>query len=338
MIEIKNNKKDWNNFLLRMESYDLYHTFEYHEVMKKTGEEPIIITYKKNETEVGIPFLKRKINDELFDLVSVHGYLGPVSINVDDSFDSENFSMEFQQLLREQNIVTAFSKLNPYLRNQSKILNKLGAIENIGELVYFDQQMDMDDQFLCYKKDTIRLIKKLKPIANYKFAENSEDIETFIAIYYNNLDRLKANKSFYYKKDYFETLINSDMADAKIILAIHNETGEVMAGVFYFGTKSITHIELACTNDKYYNISPIRFLYDQIRILCHKDDMKYLNMGGGSGGREGSLMKFKSCFAQNYVDFNVWKLIAIPDVYDELQTVDQKNSESNYFPKYRLNH
>jgi len=337
MIEITNNKKDWNNLLLKVESYDLYHTFEYHEVMKKTGEEPIIIIYKNNNTEIGFPFLKRKINDELSDLVSVHGYLGPVSINVDDSFDSESFSKEFLQLLSREKIVSAFSKLNPYLSQQSKTLANLGTIENVGELVYFDQQMELNEQILSYKKDTIRLIKKLKPISSFRFAENSEDIENFMAIYYSNLDRLNANSSFYHKKNYFEALLNSDMADAKIILAIHNETNEIMAGVLYFETKHISHIELACTNDEYYNKSPVRFLYDQIRILCHKEKMKYLDMGGGSGGREGSLMKFKSCFAQNYVDFNVWKLIAIPDVYDELQTVDQRNADSNFFPKYRLN-
>lgn len=337
MMEILKNKEDWNNFLIRMESYDLYHTFEYHKVMKKTGEEPILITYKNKNTEIGFPFLKRKINDELSDLVSVHGYLGPVSINVDDSFDSDNFSKEFLKLLQTEKIVSAFSKLNPYLSNQRKALAKLGTIENIGELVYFDQQMDVNDQILCYKKDTIRLIKKLKPISSYRMATNSEDIEAFMEIYYSNLDRLNANKSFYYKKDYFNSLLNSDMANANIILAIHNETNEIMAGVFYFGTKHISHIELACTNDKYYNISPVRYLYDQIRELCHKDEMNYLDMGGGSGGREGSLMKFKSCFAQNYVDFNIWKLIAMPDEYDELQTLDQKNAESNFFPKYRLN-
>ena len=86
MIEIIYNKKDWNNFISTMESYDVYHTFDYHDVMKKPGEEPLLITYKKDSTKIGLPFLKRTVDNEFFDLVSVHGYLGPVSNNIDDSF------------------------------------------------------------------------------------------------------------------------------------------------------------------------------------------------------------------------------------------------------------
>lgn len=336
MIVLINNIEEWNSFLQEVDSYDFYHTYEYHEIQKKENEELFMVLYTQGNVQIGIPFMKRAINDEYSDLTSVHGYLGPISKNIDANFDNSTFVSEFNSLLQKEKIVSIFSKLNTYIPNQNAILNTVGQIESVGELIYFDQTIPEEEQPGFYKKEARRKIRKIRTLAEAKIADSEEEIDAFIKIYHQNMDRLNASKAFYYQKDYFKTLMKSKLIDAKIVLVLENDSKKIMAGIFCLGTKEISHIELACTVEEFFKVSPVRVLYDEARKLFHKGNMKYLNLGGGKGGREGTLMRFKASYTQKFIDFNVWKHIVMPETYLELQSEEQKNTESEFFPKYRL--
>ncbi|MEP1488273.1 MAG: hypothetical protein ABJK28_07575 [Algibacter sp.] len=338
MIKVIDNQIEWDTCLLEMDSYDFYHSFEYHQTLKNKEEELFLVVYDEDNIKIAIPFLKRKINSKFYDLTSVHGYLGPVSKNVPENFDNSRFKTHFDDLLKKEHIVSVFSKLNPYIQNQKEIINSLGDVENIGEVIYFNQEEAEEEQIKCYGRNTRQRLNQLKKMCTIKYASSEEEISSFIKLYHENMDRLEAKRVFYFQQEYFNTLLNSNILDAKIILAIHNTTKDIMGGVFCVGTKEIMHVELACTNPIYFKNSPVRILFDSSRLFYKNNTVKYLNLGGGTGGREGSLMQFKSSFSQNYVDFNVWKYIVSPDIYISLIPNEQKESNSDFFPKYRLNH
>ena len=337
MTSIVYKEKDWEKKLAEIGGYDFYHTFCYHNVVKQEEEVPILIVFSQNEHKIAIPFIKRKIDDTYSDLTSIHGYLGPVVGKLSSNFDNRNFRREFINLLKDENIISVFSKLNPFIPEQDNVLKSLGSIEQIGELVYFDQGLDDETQKSHYNKNARRSVNKLRKYAHVKIADTEMEIDFFIQMYYATMDRLNAKNLFYFKKEYFVNLLNSKLFDAKILLAIDNETNEIMGGALCTSSNHICHIELVCTNDKYFKSSPSKLIYDEARATLKSDTIKYLVLGGGSGGREGSLMRFKSSFTQNFINFNVWKFISLPEVYEKLQTESQKSSDSNFFPKYRLN-
>lgn len=340
MTSLVQNKTEWNAWILKMDSYDFYHTYEYHETLKKDNEKPTLIVYQKENTIIAIPFLKREIyGSNYFDLTSVHGYVGPVSSNLDPNFDNTLFIEEFNAILKKENIISVFSKLNPFISNQESIIKTpFSKIETTGELVYFDQQMDDESQVKAYNKNTKQKIRQLKKNSTVSYITqiDSDDYKEFIYLYHKGMERLKAKELFYFNEDYFSTLLNSDILNAKMIVAKHNDTNEIMGGVFCVNSKSIVHIELAFTNELYYKFSPVRILFENSRLLFKNDEIKFLNMGGGTGGREGSLMKFKSTFSKLYKEIKVWKHIVNEDVYNNLIQEKQREMDSSFFPLYRL--
>jgi len=59
-----------------------------------------------------------------------------------------------------------------------------------------------------------------------------------------------------------------------------------------------------------------------------------LNLGGGLGSREDSLLRFKMSFSKKTKKFSVWQCIANKEVYDEL-SASSKSEDAEFFPKYR---
>jgi hypothetical protein len=336
MIKIIRTEEEWTSWLHKMDSYDFYHTYEYHNILKKQHEEPLLIIYEADQATIGIPLVKRKIKDAYFDCTSVHGYLGPISKGISYDFDNAKFALELSKILKKENVVSVFSKLNPYIEFQREILSSIGKTECIGELVYYDQEQSEETQLKQYNRNTKQKLRQLKNICTVKNVIDEEKIYSFINYYYKSMKRLMAKEVFFFTYEYFSGLLHSNNFKAKMLLAIHNETGEIMGGVFCTNTKEIAHVELAFTNESYYKESPIRILFEECRKFYKNGQLKYLNLGGGSGGREGSLMRFKSTFTQNYKEFCIWKFIVIPEVYEKLQTKQQVKIESDFFPKYRL--
>lgn len=336
MIRIIEHKNEWDQWLAKMDQFDFYHSYDYHYVLQNTDEKPLLIAYEQDGTFIGLPVIKRQLENGFYDLTSIHGYLGPVYKNLHSDFDNEKFTQDLTDFFQKEKVVTVFSKLNPYLPKQKLILQNVGQIETVGELVYFDQTISSEDQCAVYNRNTRQVIKKLRKGCEIRIGNLNNDLETFIAYYHKSLDRLKAKSIFYVDDHYFNTLSNSKLFKTEILFVIDCETEEIMAGAFLFETNEIAHIELAFTVEKFFKSSPLRLLFDECRKRYKKNGIKVLNLGGGRGGREGSLMRFKSSFSKNYAEFNVWKYVAIPETYESMLTQEQKDNESNYFPKYRL--
>lgn len=336
MIQIIQNEKDWTAAIRATGNFDFYHTYEYHKVRLKDNEEPCLFFYTNGETKIALPFLKRPIFDtDLFDLTTVHGYLGPASKLDSKKFDQSDFKNEFEGLLQSENIVSVFSKLNPYIDHQETILENMGSIEQVGELLYIDLTTDPVLQRQAYRKSVKNDVNKLRRNFTVRVAETKEDIDTFIGIYSETMDRVEADERFIHGQDYFDTLTKSKNFEAKILLVECNSTGEVAAGSLSIITNGIIQGELMGTRSNFLSMSPAKLLYDEIRLVGNELNQKYLNYGGGAGGREGSLYMMKSGFTKNHIPFNVWKYIADPEKYNAL--VNKKDNIENraFFPLYR---
>ena len=336
MIQIIQNEKDWTNFLQATKNFDFYHTYEYHKVRLKYGEEPWLISYTDANTKIALPFVKRQIFDtEFFDLTSVHGYLGPASKLDAENFDPSKFKGEFEKLLQKENIVSVFSKLNPYINHQESVLDKLGTIEQVGELLYIDLTTDAVLQRQAYRKSVKNDVNKLRRSFTVRIAQTKEDIEAFIGIYLETMERVSADERFILGQDYFDILTKSKNFEAKILLGVSNSTGEIAAGSLSIITNGIVQGELMGTKNKFLPMSPAKLLYDEIRLLANDLNLKYLNYGGGAGGREGSLYMMKSGFSKNHIPFKVWKYVVDPIAYDSLVPKKGKIKSNNFFPLYR---
>jgi len=334
MITIVENHDEWTKTLESFSVYDFYHTYDYHIISKKEEEKPILFIYKDKDVEIAIPFLKRTIPDtNYFDLISVYGYAGPVIKNISDSFENKKFLEAFDTLLTKMQIISLFSRLHPYIENQENVLSGLGEIPTLGKVVNIDLTKNITEQRTQYGKSTKNRTNKCRKISTVIKAETEDQINTFIDIYYENMDRLSATKDYYFSREYFFQFLKCKDFDTDILLVINNETGEAMAGSMFVKTKNFVQFHLSGSRTKFLNLAPANVFLDEMRLKATEEGYDIFNLGGGLGGKEDSLFNFKASFSKDHRDFKVWKYIVNKAVYNNL--IPEDKTDTAFFPAYR---
>jgi len=336
-FEIIKEKQSWQEVLNAVEAFDFYHTYDYHQLAKSENEEPILIKYQENGHIIGLPFLLRKVFDtDYYDITSVYGYGGPIHNNSGCTYTSKSFQEELNKFFFEENIIAVFTRLNPFIPFQEYAIEGLGEIITLSKVVNIDLTKSIDEQRTIFSKTTKWQINKTRKQCDIKIGGTSEDIEIFIDLYYENMNRVKAKASYYFDKEYFEKFIGSSDFKTDILFAIHKETKEIISAAMMVKTNNIIQYHISGTRDQYLNLTPIRMLIDEMRILGTNQGYTYFNLGGGLGSSEDSLFNFKASFSKDFKDFKIWKYIVNQEIYDQLvnQFSDSSKNE-HFFPLYR---
>ncbi|MBT8181746.1 MAG: GNAT family N-acetyltransferase [Eudoraea sp.] len=343
IIKLITKKVDWGSLINFTDDSEFYHTYDYHYLSKKVNETPVLIEYTEQENTILLPLLIRKIEGtEYFDATSVYGYSGPSCRNIKGSFDHSLFKKELQSLFLEMNIVSVFSRLNPFVNYQENILKGMGEITSLGKIVYIDLTKDLDEQKAGYHRRLRTYINKARKQCSVRLAESNAEIEEFIAMYYENMKRVNAEESFFYDKEYFFNLLKAKEFETDLLLAIHNDSREIIGGAMFIKKNKIVQYHLSGTKTEFLAFNAIKLLIDEMRIRATKENYNYLNLGGGVGTKEDSLFYFKAGFSKDYKTFKLWKYIVNERVYEELDLKKHQKdfatvfkSSHEYFPSYR---
>jgi hypothetical protein len=338
MLEIITSKINWKAALSKVESYDFYHTYDYHQIAKNKEDKVVLIKYIEEDKIICLPIIIRKIKGTDFnDATSVYGYSGPLQKNVDKSFDNSNFVEELSVFFKEQKIISVFSRLNPFIKNQETILNALGEVSKIGNLVNIDITKNLDRQRTLFSKITKRHINKANKFLEIKICKEKNDLKVFKNLYYENMDRVNAKDEYYFSEEYFHELVNSTDFKTDVIFAIDKQSGEIISAAIMIKTNKIIQYHLSGTKTAYLKLSPLRLLIDKMRINGTNEKFKYFNLGGGLGNREDDLFRFKSSFSKDFKSFEVWRYIVNKEVYNNLVQENGVNINLDFFPLYRYN-
>ena len=342
MIKLIRDRVTWQRIVEGMPSYDFYHTFDYHQIAKKPDEEPLLICYEEGKSAIAIPFLLRSIpGSDYFDLTSVYGYAGPLCSGVDESFNNTSFKEELTASLRDLNIVSLFSRLNPYIPKQKKILQDFGELADWGLVVNIDITKELDEQVKAMSNTTTRYLKKVRKQCYTTTSNRPEDIMLFRDLYYETMNRVSADDFYFFDEEYFLSFMESSDLNTELIFAKLRDSDEIISGAMIIKTNDIVQYHLSGTRTEFLNYTPLRLILDDTRINATYQGYKYFNLGGGYGSLEDSLFFFKSSFSKDFRQFSIWKMILNNDVYEELcarnielqERLKQENC--TYFPLYR---
>ncbi|WP_232333090.1 NeuD/PglB/VioB family sugar acetyltransferase [Mariniflexile maritimum] len=336
-IQVISKKIEWDSLLNKIGNYDFYHTYDYHKISKADSKEAVLLSYEEDNVLIAIPLLVRKIpNTKYLDATSVYGYAGPLSKGITATFDPSNFSRALMEYFSKHNYVSVFSRLNPFIENQCALLSNLGIIQNQGKIVNIDLNLSLEDQRSSFRNRLKTHINKSRRLCTVRKAETIADIKSYIDIYHENMDRVKAKKLYYFDEAYFENLLKSTNYKSTILLAIEKETGQIIAGSMFFITNGIVQYHLSGTKNGFLHLTPTKLLIDEMRIIATNNGCKFFNLGGGLGGRDDdSLFDFKSSFSKDFKEFKLWKYIVKQDVYDDLVAKKGVPEDSDFFPLYR---
>ena len=346
MIEIIKNKEKWDLLVNNADMSDFYHTYHYHQLSKNDDETPVLIYFSQGEKYIALPLLIREIKGVPYkDATSVYGYSGPVYKNISNNFDNSIFKSELQKLLLDNNIISIFSRLNPFIGKQSIILKDIGNVRALGNVVYIDLTQDLVIQKQQYNRRLKTYINKGRKHCTIKRATTKEEIEQFIEIYYENMHRVDAKKHYFFKKEYFHDIFYSDSFKTEILLTHHTESNTFIGGAMFIKKNNIAQYHLAGSKSDYLHLNPIKILIDEMRITSSEENYSFLNLGGGLGSIEDSLFRFKSSFSKNLKPFQLWKFIVNKEVYDKLSkknkttntctSIEYINECKDFFPCYR---
>ncbi|NHC43064.1 peptidoglycan bridge formation glycyltransferase FemA/FemB family protein [Bacillus sp. MM2020_1] len=338
-FEIIEQQDSWEKLLENFYNIDCYYSYEYGNLFAQNENGKLFAAYyQEDETQIFYPFIKRRvpfIEEELYDIVTPYGYGGPFIQG--NEVRVRTFYQFFNSYCQLHNIITETIRFHPLYRNYSHLENLL-EIDYIRKTTGVDLQTSLDDIRQNYTEMNKRNIRKaLRNNLNCLVAENNEqNINIFIDLYHETMDRNRASSYYYFDKEYFFKQVQKTVLSESFIL-FARLNNEIIAGVMVLIGKEFSHYHLGASRTKYLDLKPNNFLFDYMIEFCKNKGSKLLHLGGGYQENDG-LYKFKTSFTNgNNYEYFLGKKIHDTTKYNKI--IEQLRLlfefDENYFPCYR---
>jgi len=328
-------KDKWNAVVRSMNKYDFYHLAEYHQ-LENSGQS-LLLFFNSKKTSFALPVILRTVEGtEYNDLTSVYGYAGPLSNHEDpDKQAVVDLQKRLVRFFDENRIVSVFTRLHPLLYNQEVILSGLGEIVSCNRTVGIDLSLPEHEQRRQYAHSMKNQINRLKR-RNVRIREAStkEEIDLFIEIYRENMKRVKASEMYFFQNEYFYRFLEE--LPSSLFLAYYED--EAISGSLFTSCNGIVQPHLSATRDNYLRWSPLKLVWDCIRINAVEKTQRWMHLGGGVGGMDDNLFQFKAQFSDLRFFFKTWQYVHNKDAYARLVSEKCPNPipQSSFFPLYRM--
>jgi Acetyltransferase (GNAT) domain len=350
-LEILHPERDrsrWSE-LLQTLRHDVYHLPDYVqlEAMRLQSEAEAMVV-RQGDDLLFLPYLVRSCCDlfqavedreNTFDVISPYGYPGVLTQG-----DGDFIRGAWEHVkggLSHRGVCAAFLRLHPILSQDFvQALPETEWVAN-GKTVSVDLTLTEQEIWRHTRKGHKSTINKAKRLGfQHRIISAAENFDVFWSIYKETMDRVGAQQSYYFSRDYFERLLRME----QLFLYITELEGETVAACLFFECSGIVQMHLAGTRTEYLSQSPFNDLIDHARYWAKARGNEFLHLGGGLGGStEDSLFIFKSGFSQQRHDFYTVRCVVDPVQYQALvehqaQAIGQTSHEliqGHFFPAYR---
>lgn len=342
----------WIEALSRCGSFDIYHLPGYHK-LNQDGLSYLLFF----ETQAGcaaLPFVLRDIPNMVAadgqsvyrDITSVYGYPGIVCSLSQNDEQVESFRREFQrtlgQLFYDLNVVTFFTRTNPFISTHW-LLCGMAEVTPVGITIQINLSQDPKMQVASMSKGHRYDIRKARKLG-VTVREDAllEHLDVFMDMYESTMCRNNALGKYYFPREYYLNLKENLGESCKLFLA--ELDGHIISAAFFLLSDKIIHYHLSATASQYLQHAGAKLILEEVREWGTHQRFTYLQLGGGVGVKEDSLLRFKRGFSKVGHSFEVVKIICNPEVYQKLiekynNSTSDKQAGSKcegYFPLYRI--
>ena len=347
-ITFVTSQTEWEEILENFPSHDVYHTYEYSNVSRHEGQKIglLHVTGQYHEMVWPLVIIETELDGETVrDLGSAYGYPGPLFLG---DWTESDLSLTWEGVAKyfsATKIVSLVSRLNPFSGSNAgpvPTLDSIGEIALVNPVVELDLARPQEEQVKDYRSNHRRDIRRL--INNgycCKLVEPDDYLDSFIGIYTETMERLNAKGEYFFKREYFDRLFNAEKFDTTLFLVFNSQDVPVCGGVF-FTTGNTMHYHLGATKTEFLREAPTKLLLDVVRIYACEINCGSFNLGGGVGGGDDSLYRFKAGFSKKSLEYCVFMSVFDQKAYDGLVTRREKiacssGSElvSSFLPRYR---
>ncbi|WP_137790977.1 GNAT family N-acetyltransferase [Bacillus sp. E(2018)] len=336
-FNVLNENDDWMPYQHHFSNLDVYYSKEYVSLFaQKENGVPEAIYYEQAGHRLFYPYIKREITDGLYDIVTPYGYGGPIwSTDVHHEVVS-HFEKSFSHYCQLNNIITETIRFHPLLQNERKLHHHM-KVEYIRKTTAVDLTQSLDHIRSQYSSTNKRNIKKASrsdlEIAHLK---SESDMDTFISLYEETMNRNSALNYYYFDGNHFNQLMKPTKWCTPYLLGAKHK-GEVIAAVILLIGPQNAHYHLGASRTDFLSLRPNNLLFDCMIQFAKENGAKNLHLGGGYQENDG-LFAFKSAFTgNNHFSYYIGKKIHNEVVYQML-TEKKGNAASqrpHFFPAYR---
>lgn len=337
VINVATDETQWRD-VLAVCAHDWYHSWCYHQEAQRNGEgEPHLFYCTVGQHCIAMPLLLRDIDSGGRDATSVYGYSGVIYSSPLDPEVARGFVQALGSWLFNHDVVSVFSRMHPILNEADSYFDE-SALHVSGKTVSIDLALDADEQIKQIRSNNRREIRKLKE-SGARCRQGKDLIDGFAHVYRMTMDRIEASAHYYFEDRHYQALLASDEFDATVY-SVFSAEDKLMCSALFMFTQGIAQYHLAGTHDDYLRQAPAKLMLDKVREDALSRGCRYFHLGGGVGGREDSLYKFKRGFSKHTHEFCLLKWVVNRSRYNQLAATFKSHKptadwDDRFFPVYR---
>lgn len=337
------DKDEWNEIVKSFPNYDVYYLWQYVVAFQLHGDGiPWLIYFENGKNRAINVVMKRDIaeveyfsgeveKNKYFDFSTPYGYGGFIFEGKDTSVLDE----EYNQFCKKNNIVCEFVRFHPILNNV-KNLENMYLVLDCGNTVCIDLQCDILSN--CSKENRNRIRKAKQEGLEVYWSRDEKLIDEFIEIYESTMDRDHASNYYYFKRDFYESILKDLKYNAMFFYTVLK--GEIIAVTIIMMCNKMMHYHLSASRGEYRNLAPSNLLLYEVASFGKEHGFEKFHLGGGVGAQRDNLYKFKKKFYKGEdLNFFVGKKIFDESSYQMLVDLrykaTSKKIRDGYFPVYR---
>jgi hypothetical protein len=342
----------WIQILQKLR-HDIYHLPEYVDLeSRRNNAIPEAILIIEDEKIFFVPYLLRRCDDlfnasltsqEVFDVISPYGYPG-ILLSEAAASTPEFIESAIDQMitvLRSKHVCSVFFRLHPILNCSLNNILSPDICQVNGETVSVDLRLseaEIWQQTRSEHRNKINRCKRLGMTA--RMVSFKQYINEYMTIYEETMNRVGADKLYYFSYDYFSALAN---LDEKLHLCIVEWEKQAICAGLFTECCGIVQYHLGGTRTKFLQQAPSKLMFDYVRFWAREHGNEVFHLGGGVGGRKDSLYHFKAGFSKQRHSFLTLRIVTDENKYRHLANLRAKslNAEveqllkTNFFPAYR---
>ncbi len=243
------------------------------------------------------------------------------------------------QFLADEGCVSLFVRLHPILNATPPA--GVGDIVLHGDTVSIDLSLSEEELERQVRRNHRQQIRQAHE-AGFVATEDQEwhHFEDFKQLYRDTMRRLSAREFYYFGDDYFDGLRESLAEQVHLGVVLHED--QVTAAMMFVETAGIVDTYLSGADPAFNRRQPTKLLYDFVRRWAKERGNRWVQLGGGYGAGDDSLLHFKSGFSPLRLPFSTLRVILDEDEYLRLsrerngaKSPLSPDEASEFFPAYR---
>jgi len=348
VLTIEESEK-WDKIVKGFNDHDVYYLSDYTKAFKIHGDgEPILFYYEDQDIKAMNVVMKRDISiekdftgkipaDTYYDITTPYGYGGFLIEGKATDASLKTLEFEYSSMCKKEGIISEFVRFHPVLNN-SENAECIYDITTLGLTITMDlhSRDKIWDDLIGKNRNVIR--KALKSGVEIYWGRELKLIDEFIRLYNGTMDKDNATDYYYFKNDFYNSLLNDLKYNFMIFYAMYEEKIIAMS-IIMFSNKQM-HYHLSASDREFQHLAPTNLLLYEAACWGCENGYKTFHLGGGLGSQQDNLYKFKRAFNRSSeTSFSIGKKIFSEEKYKELLSIRESESNYegnvNYFPEYR---